>query len=199
MSALVRSPDVMFFFLIGILIDTYLYYVEQISAAIFPLLLLIAGAVGILFTQKATITEREPTTLVTYILYFALAVVVIALAGLSIREAIPSSLLSTANALSLTGRGLIAVLMAISEEFFFRGFLAGYLYVRQGMIPATIVSAAIFTLYHLAVYGTSTTLLYVFISGIVLAFVFLRTGSLVPDLSAHILNNLIATGILSFG
>ena len=156
-------------------------------------MLLIAAAGGISLVERPDISDIEPspTKMISYTL---LALVVFVIAGVGV-SALPQSLTVLKN-LSTTDQGVFGALMAISEEFFFRGFVTGWLYQRQGYIFSIFGSSAVFTAYHLLVYGVSANLIYVFVAGVVLAYVFLKTGSLVPDTLAHIINNLVATGVI---
>lgn len=83
---------------------------------------------------------------------------------------------------------LLAVVVPIGEEIFFRGFVYGGLRKRWGVIVATLGSAAFFSAAHMqVVHG-----LPIFILGLVLALVYERTRSLAPTVVAHALNNIIA-------
>ncbi len=83
---------------------------------------------------------------------------------------------------------LLAVVVPIGEEIFFRGFIYGGLRKRWGIIVATLGSAAFFSAAHMqVVHG-----LPIFILGLVLALVYERSRSLVPTVVAHALNNIIA-------
>jgi membrane protease YdiL (CAAX protease family) len=91
--------------------------------------------------------------------------------------------------LSLTQSTLYSVLIAIAEEQFFRGFLANYL-AKQSMLLGIFGSAAIFTVFHLAVYGADiSTMFYVMSAGLLLAYVGIRSGRLSVPMVVHIINN----------
>ncbi len=74
------------------------------------------------------------------------------------------------------------------EEVFFRGFFLGGLIAPLGAARAAVVSAAIFAVAHLAI-GSMIPL---FITGLVLAWLYLRTRSIWPPLMAHAAQNLLA-------
>jgi sodium transport system permease protein len=88
-----------------------------------------------------------------------------------------------------------AVLPAVVEELFFRGFvlsgLTGSLRGRWGTTRAVIVSAALFALFHIFPEKWPPT----FLMGLVLGFLAVRTGSIWPGMIAHALNNLL--GVLA--
>ncbi len=85
---------------------------------------------------------------------------------------------------------LIVVLAATGEELCFRGMLFGGL--RQGMPlwAAIVLSGAIFGALHAITGVTAVPPLMVF--GMVLAFLYDRTGSIVPGMILHALNNTVA-------
>lgn len=83
---------------------------------------------------------------------------------------------------------LLCVVVPIGEEVFFRGFVFGGLRARWGVTVAAVGSAAFFAAVHLQlVHGVP-----IFFLGVLLALAYQRTGSLVPAIVAHSLNNVIA-------
>jgi len=86
---------------------------------------------------------------------------------------------------------VLAVVPAIAEEFFFRGFLLTGL--RSALSPwrAIVVSAVLFGLFHVIVRDRllferliSSTMM-----GVALGWVCVRTGSILPGMLLHVLNN----------
>jgi membrane protease YdiL (CAAX protease family) len=87
--------------------------------------------------------------------------------------------------------GLLVILAApISEEIFFRGFLFGGLRGRMSFWAAAIVSGTLFGLVHLPTGPAQVPPLAVF--GVVLAWLYERTGSLGPPIFMHMIQNAIA-------
>jgi CAAX protease family protein len=83
---------------------------------------------------------------------------------------------------------LLAVVVPIGEEIFFRGFVYSGFRERWGVGVATIASALFFAFVHIqAVHGFP-----IFLLGVLFAVLFQRTGSLVPGVIAHGVNNIIA-------
>jgi len=80
------------------------------------------------------------------------------------------------------------------EELFFRGFVFQALRRRWGRIPAYGLSAALFAVLHLNL----PALLPIFAMGLVLAYLFERTDSLLPGMIGHGLNNAISFSLLYF-
>jgi membrane protease YdiL (CAAX protease family)/uncharacterized RDD family membrane protein YckC len=85
---------------------------------------------------------------------------------------------------------LIVVVVPIAEEIFFRGMLFGGLRRRLSRLPAAGISALVFGGLHATTGITAVPQLIVF--GVVLALLYERTGSLVPGMIAHALNNALA-------
>jgi membrane protease YdiL (CAAX protease family) len=101
------------------------------------------------------------------------------------------------NSLAITSFDavLFSSLMAISEEMFFRGFILDLLLVSIKLSwIAIFASAGVFTLYHLARYGTQLdSLLYVFGGGLILSWITWKSRRLGPSIIAHTANNILAT------
>jgi membrane protease YdiL (CAAX protease family) len=82
------------------------------------------------------------------------------------------------------------VVTPILEELVFRGLLFGTLRRRFTLAPAAVISAGIFAAAH--GYGT-LGFAAVFWSGLLWAWSFERTGSLIPSMAAHAVDNLMAS------
>ncbi len=90
---------------------------------------------------------------------------------------------------------LVIVIVPIGEEVFFRGLVYGGLRDRWGAAPAALASAAFFSVVHLQlVHG-----LPILVLGLVLAFLYERTRSLVPVIVTHALNNAVAIASIWYG
>ncbi len=85
----------------------------------------------------------------------------------------------------------VAVLGPIFEEIFFRGFAYTALRARFGASAAMILTALVFSALHLNL----TAFLPIFFLGIFLAYLYEKTGSLVPSMTAHVLHNVIMVGL----
>jgi uncharacterized protein len=95
------------------------------------------------------------------------------------------------------GRGALAValvelliLAPVLEELVFRGLLYGTLRRRFGMAGAALISAGAFAIGH--GYGFAG-LSSVFAAGLLYAWAYEQTGSLLPSMAAHAASNLLAT------
>lgn len=80
----------------------------------------------------------------------------------------------------------VAVIGPVVEEIFFRGFLYSALKKELSLRWAIFISAALFSLLHAHVIGFAPIL----ILGIFLAYLYEKTGSLVPCATVHILHNM---------
>ena len=76
----------------------------------------------------------------------------------------------------------------LTEEVFARGFVFAGLMARWGAWPAILVSAALFGAAHLSL----GLLIPAFLSGAVFAWVYWRSGSIWPVVSAHVIQNTLA-------
>ena len=101
---------------------------------------------------------------------------------------------------SLDGFGVVAtvfcvaVLPAVFEEIFFRGILLKGLR-SFGMIGGVLLCGALFSLYHQSPVQT----VYQFACGAAFAFVALRSGSILPTVLSHFLNNTLIILLTKFG
>ena len=89
----------------------------------------------------------------------------------------------------------LAVWTPIAEETFFRGFILRGFANRWRLIPALVASAAVFAALHLA----PALLLPVFVTGLLLGWLYHRTGSLWPCIAVHAAQNLAAVLSAWFG
>ena len=87
---------------------------------------------------------------------------------------------------------IVGLLAPFAEEVFFRGFLLAALVSVIGGLRGALTSSAIFSVAHLNV----GTLLPIFVMGMLLAWLYLRTGSIWPSFVAHAAQNLIALTVL---
>lgn len=75
----------------------------------------------------------------------------------------------------------------LAEEVFFRGFLLTAFVPRLGPLRAALLASAIFAAFHL-----SLAFIPIFVSGLLLSWLYLRTGSIWTPLTAHSAQNLLA-------
>jgi len=89
----------------------------------------------------------------------------------------------------------VAVIPAICEEFFFRGFLLGALAEHMGTVTALLLSSALFAVTHapMAVWPP------IFLLGLALGLARTTTGSILPGAGVHLVNNLLAIAMIHVG
>ena len=90
-----------------------------------------------------------------------------------------------ARLLSIAGVGLAGPLI---EEAFFRGFLLAALVQPLGPLRAAAVASAVFAAAH----ASLAVVLPLFVIGLLLSWLYLRTGSIWPPFAAHAAQNLLA-------
>ncbi len=78
----------------------------------------------------------------------------------------------------------VLILGPLGEELLFRGFVYRYLLKNRGVTEAVLISSLLFALFHPGVYT-----LQILLFGFLLALLRWRTGSLLPPLILHLLNN----------
>jgi membrane protease YdiL (CAAX protease family) len=106
------------------------------------------------------------------------------------------------SALVYVAAFVVCVLAPVCEEFLFRGFVFGSLRPRLGLVPAALVSGAIFGGIHITNYvGESASLAAASIVtlitlGTLFALLYARTGSLLPCIALHAVNNSVAFGVM---
>ena len=88
---------------------------------------------------------------------------------------------------------LVAASPAICEECLFRGPILRGLYSRMDAVAAVLITAALFGLFHLDLYRLIPTT----ILGVLLGFIALESGSIVPSMVAHFCNNAVLITLAS--
>jgi hypothetical protein len=84
----------------------------------------------------------------------------------------------------------VAVIAPIAEEIIFRGFTFGWLQGRLPLWGAVLISAAIFSAAHVG-WAEPSLFLPVFLSGILLAYLYARSRSLWPGVIVHMTINIV--------
>jgi membrane protease YdiL (CAAX protease family) len=95
-----------------------------------------------------------------------------------------------------TFRFSLGVMISVAEENFFRGFWGNLMLRNLPVVLAIPANSMLFTLYHIAVYGTSANaLIIVFGAGIILMYAAYRSGYVHTTILAHMLVNALAFGV----
>ena len=131
---------------------------------------------------------RIQTLLLTVVIFLAIQPIMTVIAGLtdrfipSLMEVIKEQMYAGNLFVNLVG---ISLIPAFFEEFLIRGALVGA-YRRTGRLRATILlSALAFGLLH----ANLSQFFYTFVAGIVLAALYILSGSIWPGILLHFLNN----------
>lgn len=135
--------------------------------------------------------------IVSLVLVISTTLVSVALSGFSQGEKENPYVSMPAEKLRIIS--LLAVFIApVVEEIFFRGFMQPALVKNLGMFGGILLTALIFGLSHSQYLGYSTALVAVTVIGLILGVVRQRTGSVMPGIFAHLMNNLFAALSLLF-
>ncbi len=126
--------------------------------------------------------------------YWLVSAMLLAIFGEPPEQDLVSDLKATEDLAVLIGFGVLTCLVApLAEELFFRGFLFSVLAARYGVLLAALATGAIFGLIHLP--GSPALGVAVLVAfGALLCLVYWKTGSLVPCMALHALNNAISFG-----
>ena len=88
----------------------------------------------------------------------------------------------------------VSILGPIIEEIFFRGFLYNAVKKRFGVLLGVLLSGALFSMLHTNIVG----FLPIMILGVLMAFLYETTGSLIAPIAVHIVHNSIIVGFVLF-
>jgi membrane protease YdiL (CAAX protease family) len=92
---------------------------------------------------------------------------------------------------------VFGVIAGAAEELFFRGYMQTRLAEVWGPVRAVVVTSACFGVLHVDVSGVHMAL--AFAMGLYLGFVVERTGSVLPAIVCHVVNNVVYTLQTAFG
>ena len=105
---------------------------------------------------------------------------------------LPDMMQDTFRAMSRNVFGIIsiAIMAPLVEELLFRGAIQGHL-LRKGMKPlnAILIASAVFGIVHM----NPIQIPFAFAIGMIFGWLYYRTGSVVPGMIGHFINNSIAT------
>ena len=92
--------------------------------------------------------------------------------------------------LLVVGALVVIAVAPVCEELFFRGFMFRVLRLRTGFWAAAVVDGILFGLVH----GVNVVLPVLVVLGVVLCWVFERTGTLFATIAIHAFNNMVSYG-----
>ncbi len=103
-----------------------------------------------------------------------------------------ATVLADTHLINLWSMSYVSFMLPMMEELFFRGLLLSYLCANMRAGPALWLSALIFTLWHVLIEPSDNTQILilesytgVFISGIILGYLYLKTANLWAPIIAH--------------
>jgi membrane protease YdiL (CAAX protease family) len=134
-------------------------------------------------------------TVLCWVMFFVFSAVWAAALGITESDDLPQELGADDSTLALIAVAvLVCVIAPITEEFFFRGFCFTVLRRWIGLIPGALATGAIFGLIH---WGSADAefLPPLAFFGFVLCLLYHWTGSLLPCIVLHGLNNSLALGV----
>ena len=100
------------------------------------------------------------------------------------------------SAISIAVAGILIVVLApLSEELFFRGFMFASLRRSMPLWPAALIAAVVWGALHLSG-GNIGVAIQLSVFGVILAWLYERSGTLWAPITAHALNNTIAFVLL---
>lgn len=186
--------------------------IESLAARLSLQALLAATLVGIAFVAARpgpglagprALGLRRPlrpaigVTVLAYLVYIGCALVLAALLHPD-QEDITRELGYGESTLGSVAAGLLIVAVApLSEEVFFRGLLFRGLRGALPLAAAAAISAAIWGLFHYTGSDSWPVVLQLAVFGVILAWLYERTGSLWPPIVLHLFNNALAFTILT--
>lgn len=152
--------------------------------------------VGLRWFDRRAIGAGLLGTLAMYAVTIGVAGIQFAVTHQKPEEAAISLFTSTHDAALIVSFTILATIAApFMEEFVFRGFVFSALLRYMPVWIAATLSGIIFGIVH----GSATAFLPLAASGIVLAYVYYRSGSLAASMLAHALFNLINVALLALG
>ena len=86
---------------------------------------------------------------------------------------------------------ILGVFGPLAEEVFYRAFLLAALVHPVGALRAALIASAVFAASH----GNLSILVPVFVSGLILSWLYLKTRSLIPPFTAHAAQNILALSL----
>jgi uncharacterized protein len=134
-------------------------------------------------------------TLIAWAAFFAVSAVWAQLLDISESDDLPQELgVDSSTAALVAVAVLVCVLAPIAEEIFFRAFCFTALRRTLGMLPGALLTGIIFGAIHLG--GTEIEFIVpLMVFGFFLCLLYVKTGSLLPCIVLHALNNSLALGV----
>jgi hypothetical protein len=134
-------------------------------------------------------------TLLTFAAFWVLTAIYITAVGEPDQQELTRDLREEESLAALIGYGvLLAFVAPLTEELFFRGFVFGVLREKIGVAGGALATGIVFGLVHVTGSPIETVGVLV-ILGVLLCLLFARTGSLLPCIALHAINNAISFAV----
>ncbi len=131
-------------------------------------------------------------TLLTFAAFWTLTAIYISAVGEPDQQELTRDLREEESIAALVGYGVLLTFVApLTEELFFRGFVFGVLREKAGVIGGALATGIVFGLVHVSGSPIETVGVLV-ILGVLLCLLFAQTGSLLPCIALHAINNAIS-------
>ena len=128
-------------------------------------------------------------TLLTWGAFFVLTAIYVSIVGQPDDQELTRDLAEEDSLAALIGYAvLLAFVAPITEELFFRGFMFGVLREKIGIWGGALATGLVFGIVHVTGSPVETVGVLV-ILGVLLCLLYQRTGSLLPCIALHALNN----------
>jgi uncharacterized protein len=131
-------------------------------------------------------------TVLAFIAFWVLTAIYISLVGQPDQQELTRDLREEESLSALIGYGvLLAFVAPLAEEVFFRGFVFGVLREKIGMVWGALATGLVFGVVHVAGSPIETVGVLI-ILGTLLCVLYVQTGSLLPCIALHAINNSIS-------
>jgi uncharacterized protein len=128
-------------------------------------------------------------TVLAFIAFWVLTAIYVSLVGQPDQQELTRDLREEESLAALIAYGLLLAFVApLAEEFFFRGFVFGVLREKIGVVWGVLATGFVFGLVHVAGSPIETVGVLI-ILGCLLCVLYLQTGSLLPCIALHAINN----------
>ncbi len=166
-----------------------------VGAAVFAVAAILGRATPSMFGFRPVSLGRAALWIViAYAGYWLVSAILLTIFGEPPEQDLVQDLKATQDTAVLIGFGVLTCLVApVAEELFFRGFLFSVLASRIGVLWGALITGGIFGVIHLP--GSPALGVAVLVAfGALLCVVYWKTGSLIPCMALHALNNAISFG-----
>src|SRR4051812_8680552 len=142
--------------------------------------------------RKVPLGRAVGWAVLAFAVFWLLTAIYVSLVGQPDQQELTRDLRDEQSLAALIGYGvLLAFVAPLAEELFFRGFMFGVLRERIGVAWGALVTGLIFGLVHVAGSPVETVGVLV-ILGVLLCLLYQQTGSLLPCIAVHSINNAIS-------